>query len=99
MAGLALPSRAVREQIAQSIHLVVQQSRLSDGTRRITSVSEVSGLDSRGELRIREIFAFVRTGTDPSGEVLGEFRMTGYLPSFLDEFVTHGLIEGEGEFL
>ena len=99
MAGLALPSRAVREQIAQSIHVVVQQSRLSDGTRRITSVSEVSGLDSRGELRIREIFGFVRTGTDASGEVQGEFRMTGYLPSFLDEFVTHGLLEGEGEFL
>ncbi|HTE51118.1 MAG TPA: ATPase, T2SS/T4P/T4SS family [Kofleriaceae bacterium] len=99
MAGLALPSRAVREQIAQSIHLVVHQARLSDGTRRITSVSEVAGLDQNGELRIREIFGFVRTGTHESGEVLGEFRMTGYLPSFLDEFLTHGLIEGEGDVL
>jgi pilus assembly protein CpaF len=99
MAGLALPSRAVREQIAQSIHLVVHQARLSDGTRRITSVSEVSGLDRAGEIRIREIFGFVRTGTGGGGEVLGEFRMTGYLPSFLDEFLTHGLVDGEGDYL
>jgi pilus assembly protein CpaF len=99
MAGLALPSRAIREQIAQSIHVVVHQARLSDGTRRITSVSEVAGLDGAGEIRIREIFGFVRTGTGPDGEVLGEFRMTGYLPSFLDEFLTHDLVEDEGDFL
>ncbi|HWM84211.1 MAG TPA: CpaF family protein, partial [Kofleriaceae bacterium] len=99
MAGLALPSHAVREQIAQSIHLVVHEARLSDGSRRITSVSEVAGLDRSGEIRIREIFGFVRTGTDANGDVEGEFRMTGYLPSFLDEFFTHGLVQGDEDYL
>jgi pilus assembly protein CpaF len=98
MAGLALPSQAIREQISRSIHVIVQQVRLSDGTRRITSVSEVVGLDAGGEVRVREIFAFVRTGTGKHGEVLGDFRMTGYLPSFLDDFITHGLV-GDGDYL
>src|SRR6185503_2978941 len=72
MAGLQLPSSAVRDQIAQSIHVVVHQSRLSDGSRRITSVSEVAGMDENGDIRVRDIFQFVRTGTGPRGEVLGE---------------------------
>ena len=99
MAGLSLPSRAIREQMAQSIHLVLQQTRLSDGSRRITSISEVAGLDDDGEIRVREIFHFARTGTGPKGEVQGEFRMTGYLPSFLDEFISHGLVPSGQEYL
>jgi pilus assembly protein CpaF len=99
MAGLSLPSTAVREQIAHSIHLIVHQARLSDGTRRITSVSEVAGVEDSGEIRIRDIFSFVRTGTGAAGEVEGEFRMTGYLPSFLDEFISHGLIRKERDYL
>jgi pilus assembly protein CpaF len=99
MAGLSLPSQAVREQIAQSIHLVVHQARLSDGTRRITSVSEVAGLDDDGDIRVREIFGFERTGTGSGGEVEGIFRMTGYLPSFLDDFISHGLVGSQGDYL
>jgi pilus assembly protein CpaF len=99
MAGLQLPSAAVREQIAQSIHLVVHQARLSDGSRRITSVSEVAGLDENGDIRVRDIFEFVRTDTGPRGEVIGEFRLTGYLPSFLDQFITHGLVRDARDYL
>ena len=92
MGGVELPSRAIREQIAASIHLVVQQSRLSDGTRRISAVSEVSGIDEAGQIEMRAIFEFVRTGTGPTGKVLGEHRATGYLPSFLDAFIVAGLV-------
>ena len=92
MGGVELPSRAIREQIASSIHLVVQQSRFSDGSRRITAVSEVAGLGDDGQIEVRPIFEFARTGMGPGGKVLGEHRATGYLPSFLDAFIVAGLV-------
>jgi pilus assembly protein CpaF len=92
MGGVELPSRAIREQIAASINLVVQQSRFSDGARRVTAVSEVAGLGDEGQIEMRPIFEFVRTGTGPGGKVLGEHRATGYLPSFLDVFIVNGLV-------
>ena len=96
MSGLELPSRAIREQIAGSIHLIVQQTRFSDGSRRVTRITEVEGLDENLEFRLHDIFAYHRTGTDSKGKILGEFRASGYLPSFLDEFITNGLVEAEG---
>lgn len=98
MAGVELPSRAIREQIAASVHVVVQQARFSDGTRRITSISEVTGISERGEVELYEIFRFERLGTGPHGEVMGEYRATGYLPSFVDEFIKRGLIQ-DGDYL
>jgi pilus assembly protein CpaF len=95
MAGIDLPVRAIRTQIAASVHLVVQQSRLGDGSRRILSIAEVTGLDDDGELELAEIFSFERSGTSPDGKVLGEFRRTGYLPSFIDQFLAHGIAEGD----
>ena len=92
MSGLDLPSRAIREQISASIHLIVQQSRLSDGTRKITAVSEVIGMDDEGAVELRPIFEFVRTGTGPNGQVVGDFRATGYLPSYLSDFIVMGLV-------
>jgi pilus assembly protein CpaF len=92
MAGLDLPSRAIREQIAGSVNLIVQQSRLSDGTRKVTAISEVTGIDDDGEIELRAIFEFRRRGTSPSGGVVGEFAATGYLPSFLGELIVRGLI-------
>jgi hypothetical protein len=88
MSGLDLPARAIREQIANSVHLVVQQSRFSDGSRRVTAITEVIGLDDNFEVQLRPIFEFVRSGTGPGGKVLGEYRATGYLPSFLDLFIS-----------
>ncbi|MCS6899620.1 MAG: ATPase, T2SS/T4P/T4SS family [Myxococcales bacterium] len=97
MAGVDLPSRAIRENIASSIHLVVQQTRLPDGSRKLTSITEVIGIDEEtGEIELRPIFEFVRTGTGEGGKVLGEFRATGYLPSFLDMFIVMGLVK-QGE--
>lgn len=97
MAGVDLPSRAIREQIASSIHIIVQQTRFADGSRRISAITEVTGLnEDNGEIEVRHIFQFVRTGTGPDGKVLGEFRASGYLPSFLDEFIVMGLVK-QGE--
>lgn len=96
MAGLDLSPRTIREQVAGSLHVVVQQARFSDGSRRLTSVTEVGPLGQDGDLVLHDIFNFHRTGTGASGEVLGEHRTTGYVPSFLDEFITQGLIEDGG---
>jgi pilus assembly protein CpaF len=98
MAGFDLPVRAIRQQIASSVHLIVQQMRFSDGSRKVTSIAEVGDLEPDGELAIREIFAYIRTGTDAKGKILGEYRATGFMPSYLDEFITHGLIN-DGSFL
>jgi pilus assembly protein CpaF len=92
MAGLELPVRAVREQIAGSVNLIVQQSRLSDGSRKIIGISEVVGIDDDGEVELRPIFEFRRRGTSEAGVVEGEFLATGYLPSFLGELIVRGLI-------
>ena len=98
MSGLDLPSRAIREQIANSVHVVVQQSRFNDGSRRVASIAEVVGIDDNGEVQLREIFAFVRTGTGKDGGVVGEYRATGYLPSFIDQFIALGLVK-DGDYL
>ncbi len=100
MSGVDLPIRAIRDQIAGSVHLVVQQSRLSDGTRKITAISEVAGLnDETFEVELTPIFEFIRTGTGPGGKVLGEFRATGYLPSFLEDFIVMGLVQRGERYL
>jgi pilus assembly protein CpaF len=98
MAGLDLPVRAIRAQIAGSVHLLVQQSRFSDGSRRVTAIVEVVGVDEHGEIELREIFGFRRTGTGTDGKVIGEFGAHGYLPSFVDEFIAAGIV-GDGEYL
>jgi pilus assembly protein CpaF len=93
MAGVELPIKAIREQITKSVNLIVQKSRLSDGSRKVVAISEVRGIDANGEVDLRPIFEFYRSGTGPGGEVVGDFRATGYLPSFLDQFIITGLIK------
>jgi len=99
MAGVDLPVRAIREQIAGSVHLVVQQSRLSDGSRKVTAIHEVVGMDDDGLIQLVPIYEFTRTGTGPNREVIGEFRATGFLPSFVNTFVTMGLVKPGEAFL
>jgi pilus assembly protein CpaF len=98
MLGLDLPVRAIRAQIAASVDLIVQQTRFADGSRRVTSVAEVTEVNEEGEVDLFEIFSFQRTGVGPQGRVLGEFRASGYVPSFIDLFIAHGLVS-EGEYL
>jgi pilus assembly protein CpaF len=92
MAGLDLPVRAIRSQIASSIHLVVQQTRFSDGARRVTSIAEVTGVNDQGEVELRHIFEFkLRKGGAGASE--GEFLASGFLPTFLDQFEVHGFFQ------
>jgi pilus assembly protein CpaF len=89
MANLNIPERAVRHQIASAIHAVVQVARLSDGTRKVISVSEVTGLDTES-ITMQDIFVFERRGIDESGKVRGTFRATGIRPQFADRLATSG---------
>jgi pilus assembly protein CpaF len=98
MAGLELPARAIREQIAASIHVIVQQARFSDGSRRITDISEVIGIQDDGSIRTEPIFEFVRAPNTADGGVRGDYRATGYMPSYVEDFVTLGLVR-DGKFL
>ncbi len=93
MAGVDLPVRAIRDQIAGSVHLIVQQSRLSDGSRKVTAITEITGIDENGGIEMRPIFEFVRTGTGTGGKVIGDHRATGYLPSYLQDFIVMGLVK------
>jgi pilus assembly protein CpaF len=98
MAGVELPLQAIRRQISSSVHLIVQQSRLSDGSRKVTSIAEVTGLTDSGDVALEELFTFQRTGTGPDGAVLGEYRATGRIPTFMDELIRHG-VASAGDFL
>jgi pilus assembly protein CpaF len=97
MGGLDLPARAIREQIANSIHVVVQQARFVDGSRKITSIAEVVGMEDDGTVRLENVFEFHRLQSE-RGRVVGEYRATGYMPSFIGEFITMGLCK-DGDFL
>jgi pilus assembly protein CpaF len=99
MSGLELPVRAIREQIAGAVHVLVQQSRLSDGSRKVTAISEVTGVNDEGDIETVPIFKFVRTGTNAKGKVIGEFRPTGFLPTFLNDFLVMGFIRAGERFL
>lgn len=93
MAGLDLPVRAIRQQIASSVHVIVQQSRFSDGSRRVTNVAEVLGIDDDGEVELREIYCFKVSRSHAGSRIEGEFVASGYLPSFLPQFMAHGLVD------
>lgn len=90
MAGTELPSRAIREQIASAIHLIIHQNRLRDGSRKITHVTEVQGME--GEVIIlQDVFLFEQHGVDPHGRVIGEHRATGLRPRFMDRLLQQGV--------
>jgi len=89
MANLNIPERAVRHQIASAVHAVIQIARLSDGTRKVVTITEITGMidDSIG---MQDIFSFDRTAIDESGKVRGIFHATGVRPQFADRLATGG---------
>jgi pilus assembly protein CpaF len=89
MANLNIPERAIRHQIANAIHAVVQVARLSDGTRKVITVSEVTGMES-DMISLRDVFVFDRSGIDESGKVRGVFHSTGSPPHFAERLATAG---------
>ncbi len=90
LGGTNLPDRAMREQISSALDLVVQASRLSDGTRRVTSITEVCGNDGDG-VKIQELYRFRRDGVAEDGRVIGEHEPMGIVPHFMDRLKMAGL--------
>lgn len=97
MAGMDLPSHIVREYIVGALDIIIQATRLTDGTRKIVSISEVIET-SRGQHEIKEIFTFKRTGLKEDGTVEGYFTPTGYVPQSLQRLKTFGIDLYEAEF-
>jgi len=90
MAGIEMPIKAVRSQIASAVNLIVQASRLQDGSRRMVSITEVTGME--GEvISMQEIFRYQRTGLAPDGKILGHFTATGVRSHYADRFKQWGL--------
>jgi pilus assembly protein CpaF len=90
MAGFDLPVKAIREQMQSAIHLVIQIARFPDGTRKVTCVAEVSGMEGQ-VVTMQDLFRFEQTGVDTDGRVLGELRTTGIRPRFSEKFEAFGI--------
>jgi pilus assembly protein CpaF len=90
MTGMRLSDRAMRQQIASAVNVVIQVARLTDGTRRITSISEITGME-QDMIAMQELFEFERTGTDPNGKVIGRFRSKEIRPRFAERFKQYGM--------
>src|SRR5690606_32357535 len=90
MAGMDLPIRAIREQIASAVHLVVQQARLSDGSRRVTEVSEITGMEG-DIITMQTIFKFEQSGFDEKGKIVGRMVPTGFIPGFVEKLRQKGV--------
>jgi pilus assembly protein CpaF len=90
MANLNIPEKAVRQQVASAVNIVVQVTRLSDGTRKVTGVSEITGME--GEvISMQDIFVFDRTGLGQNGKVQGRFRSTGIRPRCSERLAQSGI--------
>jgi pilus assembly protein CpaF len=90
MTGMRLSDRAMRQQIAAAINVVIQAARLQDGSRRVTSISEITGMEG-DTVTMQEIFQYERTGVDATGTVTGRFRATGIRPRFAEKLKAYGL--------
>ena len=90
MSGMELPSKAIREQIASAVDIIIHESRLSDGSRKVVAITEVTGLEG-SQIVMQDIFAFNQTGVGENGKVLGEFKPTGAVPTWLDELSGRGI--------
>ena len=90
MANLNLPEKAMRQQISSAIDVVIQASRLTDGKRKVMSISEVVGMEG-DVITMQEIFSFEREGMDENGRVLGRHRPSGVRPRFADRLQTYGI--------
>jgi pilus assembly protein CpaF len=90
MTGMPMTVASIRSQIASAIRLILQLTRLSDGKRRVTSISEITGMEG-DIIQMQEIFRFNRLRTEADGTVVGEFRATGIRPRFLDDLVAKGI--------
>jgi pilus assembly protein CpaF len=90
MSGMELPSRAIREQIASAVDVIIHESRMSDGSRKVCAITEVTGLEGN-QIVMQDIFEFRQSGVDADGRVIGEFRPTGAIPTWFDQLAGRGI--------
>lgn len=90
MAGMSLPAKAIREQVAAAVHLIVQQSRMSDGSRKITYITEVVGIQG-DTVSLQDIFTYKQEGLDKRRKVQGRFVASGFIPKFVEQIEAKGL--------
>jgi pilus assembly protein CpaF len=90
MAGMDLPVAAIREQVASAVDIIVQQTRFSCGSRKITKITEVTGIEG-STVQLQDIFEFKQRGIDENGKVKGEFRATGFIPAFYEQLKVIGV--------
>jgi pilus assembly protein CpaF len=90
MAGMDLPVRAIREQISSAVNIIVQQSRIADGSRKITHISEITGMEG-DIIQLNDIFVYRQEGFDADGRVVGHFEATGQIPTFYEGLRARGI--------
>ena len=90
MSGMDLPIQAIREQVASAVDMVVQQTRFSDGSRRVINITEITGVEG-GTIQMQDIFVYNQTGFNDEGRVVGEFKCTGRVPEFYEELRKRGI--------
>src|SRR5207247_11173327 len=90
MANMNLPERAIRQQIASEINVIVQISRQPDGRRKVMSITEITGMEGP-VITIQDLFTFNRQGLEPNGKVKGRFRPTGIRPKFSEKLAANGV--------
>jgi pilus assembly protein CpaF len=90
MGAMNLPEKAMRHQISSAVQVVIQQTRMSDGTRKVTSISEITGMEG-DVITMQEIFAFEKLGVTPEGKVIGRFRATGVRPKVCERLKASGI--------
>jgi pilus assembly protein CpaF len=90
MANLNLPDKAVRQQIASAINVVIQVSRMTDGSRKVVSISEVTGMEGP-VVTMQDLFEFKRRGFDEAGKVIGQFESSGIRPKFTEKLFGAGI--------
>jgi pilus assembly protein CpaF len=91
MGNMNLPEKSVRQQISSAISIVVQATRMSDGSRKVTSIAEITGMEEN-VISMQEIFTFNKKGIGPDGKVIGAFQPTRIRPKFLDRLRVSGII-------
>ena len=90
MSGMELPSKAIREQIASAVDIIIHESRLSDGSRKVDSITEVTGLEGN-QIVMQDIFTFNQTGVSENGKIIGTFQPTGAMPTWYDQLAGRGI--------
>ncbi len=90
MAGMDLPAKAIREQIASAVNIIIQQTRLSCGSRKIVNICEITGMEGE-TVTLQDIFRFRQTGFDENGKTLGSYEATGFIPRFYDDMRRRGV--------